>query len=79
MEWTLRKKQYIGNPETVSNIRLNNHRNDVKILHSKTILACTYFFFFFYQKELHILLTKTKNYRNNFKKDNKNDKANANP
>ena len=32
MERTLRKKQYVGKAETTFNVRLNNHKNDVKNL-----------------------------------------------
>ena len=39
MECTLCKQQYVGKGETPFNIRLNNHRNDVKNSHPKTILA----------------------------------------
>ena len=44
MECNLCNKQYIGKSETPFNIRLNNHRKDVKN-HSKpdTILACKHF------------------------------------
>ena len=43
MECTLCKKQHVQKAEIAFNIRLNNHRNDVKIPHSKTILACKHF------------------------------------
>ena len=39
MEYTLRKKQFKGKAETAFNIQLNNHRNDIKNPHPKTILA----------------------------------------
>ena len=41
MEYTLCKKQYVRKVETVFNIRLNNHRNDVKNAHPKTILLAS--------------------------------------
>ena len=43
MECTLCKKQYVGKAETAFNIRLNNHRNDIKNAYPKTILACKHF------------------------------------
>ena len=43
MECTLCKKQYVGKAETAFNILLNNHRDDVKNPHPKTILACKHF------------------------------------
>ena len=44
MECTLCNKQYVGKSETPFNLRLNNHRKDVKN-HSRqdTILACKHF------------------------------------
>ena len=42
MECTLCKKNF-PKAETAFNIRLNNHRNDVKNPHFKTILACKHF------------------------------------
>ena len=41
MECTLRKMQYIGKSETIFNIRLNNHRKNVK--KPDAILACRHF------------------------------------
>ena len=41
MECTLCKKEYVGKSETSFNIRLNNHRKDVKKLGA--ILACRHF------------------------------------
>ena len=41
MACTLRKKQYVGKSETSFNIRLNNHRKDVK--KPDTILAYRHF------------------------------------
>ena len=41
--YTLCKKQYVGKAETAFDLRLNNHRNDVKNPHPKTILACKHF------------------------------------
>ena len=38
MERTLRKKQYVGKAETTFNIRLNNHKNDVKNPHLKKLV-----------------------------------------
>ena len=35
----LSKKQYVEKAETPFNVRLNNHRNDIKNPHPKTILA----------------------------------------
>ena len=43
MKCTLCKKQYVGKSDTAFNMRLNNHRNDVKNTHPKIILACKYF------------------------------------
>ena len=43
MEYTLCKRQYVGKAETAFNIQLNNHRNDIKNPHSKTILARIHF------------------------------------
>ena len=43
MEFTLCKKQHAGKAETLFNIRLNNHRNNVKTPHPKAILACKHF------------------------------------
>ena len=43
MECTLCKKQNVGKAETAFNIRLNNHKNDAKNHHPKTILACKHF------------------------------------
>ena len=43
MECTLCKKQDVGKAETTFNIPLNNHRNDAKNLHPKTILAYKHF------------------------------------
>ena len=40
MEFTLCKKQYVGESETSFNIRLNNHLKNVKT--SDAILACRY-------------------------------------
>ena len=41
MECILCNKQYVGKPETSFNIRLNNHRKDVKKV--DTIMACKHF------------------------------------
>ena len=41
MECTLCNKQYVGKAEKTFNIRLNNHRKDVK--DQKVMLACTHF------------------------------------
>ena len=41
MECTLCKKQYVGMPETGFNIKLNNHRTDVK--KPDAILVCRHF------------------------------------
>ena len=44
LECTLCKLQYVGKSETPFNLRLNNHRKDVKdINNSKAIPACTHF------------------------------------
>ena len=43
MECTLCKKQYVGKAVIAFYIRLNNHRNDVKNPHPKTILVCKHF------------------------------------
>ena len=43
MECTICKRQCGGKAETPFNIILNNHRNDVKNLHPKTILECKHF------------------------------------
>ena len=43
MEYTLRKKKYVRKAEAAFNIRLNNHTNDVKNPHLKTILAYKHF------------------------------------
>ena len=43
MKCTLWKHQYVGKPETPLNIRLNNHKDDVKNAHPQTILACKHF------------------------------------
>ena len=43
MECTLCKQQYAGKAETLFNITLNNHRNDQKNPHAKTILAFKHF------------------------------------
>ena len=41
MECILCNKQYVGNSETSFNIRLNNHRKDVKRVDA--IMACKHF------------------------------------
>ena len=41
MECNLRRMQYVGKSETIFNIRLNNHRKNVK--KPDTILACRHF------------------------------------
>ena len=43
MECTLSKKQYVGKAEIYFNISLNNHINDVKKIHPKTIFVCKHF------------------------------------
>ena len=43
MECTLCKRQYVGKAGKAFNIQLNNHQNDVKNSHPKTILACKHF------------------------------------
>ena len=62
---------------------LDSGGNDLSVFlrSNDTDLDFFFFFFFFYQNELHILLIKTKIYRNNFKKihNKTNDKTNANP
>ena len=37
------KQQYIGKAETSFNLRLNNHRDDGKNPHPKTIPVCKHF------------------------------------
>ena len=41
MEYTLCNKQYLGKADSTFNIRLNNHRKDIKNLNA--ILACRHF------------------------------------
>ena len=41
MECTLCNKQYFGKAETVFNVRLNNHKKDIK--NPNAILACRHF------------------------------------
>ena len=43
MECKSCKTQFVGKSEKLFNIRLNNHRNDVKNFHPKTIFACKHF------------------------------------
>ena len=43
MKCMLCTKQYVVKAETAFNIQLNNHRNDEKNPHPKTILACKHF------------------------------------
>ena len=55
MECTLRKMQYVGKSEPIFNIRLNNHRKNIK--KPDAILACRHF-----QERNHVFNKHTKSF-----------------